>query len=151
MQVNNYPIIYDKPNSKPAFTSNEIFVKEAGKFYQTSTSFFRKDMKWEKLVNRLAEKYHNVKSVNTQCWGCSDGSEPFTLAMMMIEKMGENAKKFFPIKAFDIDGNALKMAKSGEVKLTREDVKRIKATLGENYKKYIEFDLPVTKKHIKIT
>lgn len=99
------------------------------------------DLDWHKLANILVEKYKNTNKVNIYCYACSEGAEPLSLAMLLIEKLGkEEAQKFFPIIASDIDEEIFKNAQNGIIKLSKWDIDNIKRILGDNYSKYIEFD-----------
>lgn len=139
MQVNNNVQINYRATAKPTFTSNSIFVM--GGKYWNSSSFLRPKFEWIKFIDKMVDNFKNIKKVNLYCHACSDGSEPYTIVMLLLEKLGpQDAKKFLPIKAFDFDPNIIEMTKSDNIKLGREDVKRIKKTFGDNYKKYMEFD-----------
>lgn len=141
MQVINQPKINNSIYT-PHFTSNLRNVyDETGKFlYKTSSSFFRPDLEWNKLTDMLIRKYKDANKVNIHCTGCSEGAEPFSLAMLLIEKLGEQgAQKFFPIKASDINAQILENPKKGVIHLSEQDIRYIKDILGENYSRYIEF------------
>lgn len=89
-----------------------------------STSFFRSDLDWKTLGTDIDSQFPQDK-VNTYIFGCSDGSEAYSLAVTLIEQLGlENAKKYFPIHASDIDGEMAKQAKSGTVLATENDILR---------------------------
>lgn len=143
MQVLNQPQIKYSTFYSPAFASNAIQVlDEAGNVINRHTSlFFRDDLKWDKFVNKLISNFQANDKVNVYCFGCSEGSEPFSLIMFLIEKLGvDEAEKFFPIKAFDISEKIFEDAQRGNIKLGRDDIKRMKEFLGEDYKKYIQTD-----------
>src|SRR5574344_795174 len=90
--------------------------------YRNTTSFFRNDINWNKFISFLDKKYKNVDKVNIYCEACSDGSEPFSLAMKLISDLGEEkAQKFLPIIAKDIDEDIIKLAKSGYIYHERGD------------------------------
>lgn len=127
----------------PTFKSNVSIVRNDCQeiIYENITRFFKRDLDWNKAVDNLIQKYKNVDKVNMYCYGCSDGSEPYSWAMLLTEKLGKKeAQKFLPIIAKDIDDTVIKNAKSGIVKATSRDVGFIKRFLGENYRKYITFD-----------
>ena len=90
----------------PLFTSNkrERGIKEDGTLNRNTTSFFRNDLIWGDFADLLIDKYKNENKVNVYCYACSDGSEPYSVAMLLISRLGlEGAKKFFPIIAVDKD------------------------------------------------
>lgn len=113
-----------QPNSKINFTSNcrEVTNAAGQVINRNSTMFFRTDFNWDKFITYLAEKYKNQHKVNVYCYACSDGSEPYSLAMGLISKLGEGAKKFFPIIAKDKDGFFLNQARMGLLDLEEMDV-----------------------------
>lgn len=85
----------------------------------------------------MIEKYKKVAKVNVHCFACSEGAEPFSLAMILIEKLGkEKAQKFFPIIASDIDPIIIQNAKNGILKISRNDLEQIRGTMGSNAAKF---------------
>ncbi len=85
---------------------------------RTSTNIFREDLDWDKFIKFLNLHFAYKEKVNSYVMACSDGSEPFTYAMVIKEYLPENMqKKFFPIKASDIDEEVLNVAKSGRINL----------------------------------
>ena len=110
-------------NRPPAFTSNFREVKkECGNIlHRNTTNFFRQDLNWDDFTDCIIKKYKNQEKANVYCYACSDGSEPYSLAMMLIAKIGKEAQKFFPIIARDRDDFYLESAKAGKVLLTNYD------------------------------
>lgn len=87
-----------------------------------STFFFRNDLNWKEIGYDINSQFPPTK-VNTYVFGCSDGSEPYSLAVALIEQLGyETAKKYFPIHAGDIDSQMIKEAKSGKIRATNDDI-----------------------------
>lgn len=119
MQV--YSINNINHNSPPTFKSweREILSRRNGKVInRNNTYFFREKDLFSKLTKMLSDKYKDVSKVNVYCFGCSDGSEPFTFAMGTLSNEDElNPKKFFPIIARDIDPVAIKKAKNNDYKI----------------------------------
>jgi chemotaxis methyl-accepting protein methylase len=128
-------------NIKTTFTSNyrDVTDKLTKKLlYKNNSWFFRSDLEWKSLATELERKYKNVDKVNVHCFACSEGTEPFSLAMMLMEEMGpKKAQKFFPIIASDIDAEILVEPKKGILNVSEDDLVNIKANIGDNYKKYI--------------
>lgn len=103
-------------SNQQSFTSSLREVKDSTRkvVYKNVTGFFRADLNWDKFSTHLIENYKDQKKVNVYCYACSDGSEPYSLAMILIKKLGEKAaQKFFPIIAADIDEFMINKAKSG--------------------------------------
>lgn len=133
-------------NYKPNFMSNCRLVYDAASrskdlLYRNNSCFYRDDLNWEKLIKTLEEKYKDASKVNIYCFGCSEGAEPISLAMLLMEKLGvEKSNKFFPIMASDIDSEILKNPTQGIITISKDDVKEIQKFLGESHSKYLEFD-----------
>lgn len=105
----------------PSFKScyyREVLDNAGNLLYRSTTDLFRQDLNWNAFAEYLIKKFANQEKVNLYSFACSDGSEPYSLAMMLISKLGEaKAKKFFPIIASDIDDVLIQKAKSGELEL----------------------------------
>ena len=115
------PYISTPPANKksPAFTSN-FFTNLNGQ-RPNFTYFFRGDFEWLSFAKYLNRHFANAEKVNVYNAACSDGSEPFTLVMSLIRKLGrEKAEKFFPIEAFDLNSSLINMAKNGVIPLLPE-------------------------------
>ena len=70
------------------------------------TYFFRNDINWIAFMDYISERFQNIPKVETIIYGCSDGSEPYSLSMI-LQSMACESEKFFPIKAFDIDDSLI--------------------------------------------
>lgn len=117
--------------SRAGFLSNTVDY-----MYATDTNMFRKDLDWIKFANFLNKNFENKDKVNVICQACSDGSEAYTMAIALIETLGEHgAQKFFPIKAKDIDVHNIQNAKTGLINLTGDDIEKFKK-LNINFNKY---------------
>ena len=85
---------------------------------RTSTNIFREDLEWDKLVKFMKHHFADKEKVNSYVLACSDGSEAFTYAISLMEGLPpEVQKKYFPIKASDIDEEILKIAKEGRINI----------------------------------
>ena len=88
-----------------------------------STCMFREDMDWDVLTDSLIK---DGKPKKIYCYACSDGSEPLSIALALISKLGfDKFKRDFSVIAKDADEKTLQMAKNGLVTLNRRDLKRI--------------------------
>ena len=65
------------------------------------TYFFRNDINWIAFKDYLIERFSNCPKIDTIVYGCSDGSEPYSLSML-LQSMIDNPERFFPIRAFDL-------------------------------------------------
>ena len=76
-------------------------------------------MNWRMLANYITSKATPPKIL---CYACSDGSEPYSIALSLINRLGyTEAQKHFPIIAKDIDETMIKRAKSGFISLEQID------------------------------
>jgi chemotaxis methyl-accepting protein methylase len=144
---NNY-LEFDKKNEIINSGINEVFAacynglfnqsvsfkstdKITDSFNISTTSFFRDESLWNDLPEYLAEKFPDGTQI--YCYACSDGSEPYTLALKLIDKFGEKkAAKFLPIHAFDTDSEIISTARAGIVGLEDSDIQKIKQ-YSKNY------------------
>ena len=85
------------------------------------TRMFRSDLDWNLLSYYLENKYKNAQKVNVLNAACSDGSEPYSLAMILDKKIS-GGKKFFPIEAFDCSKLLIDDANKGIISLSPSDV-----------------------------
>ena len=79
--------------------------------------------------------FKDNENVQLVQFGASDGSEAYTMIISLLKK-GEEAYKFFPIKAYDIDKDIFKASCSGLLNLNRND---ISAMSDEDFKKCLIF------------
>lgn len=103
----------------PAYPSNDEFIKskpvlkrgqvlDGGEIYISgSTQFFRDDIDWNIFSEYLKERFKDYNKVNTYDYACSEGCEAYSLSMLLQHKFKDDAEKFFPIYARDIDENTI--------------------------------------------
>ncbi len=97
---------FEKTSETPKLKRGQIL--DCGEIYiSSSTQFFRDDIDWNKFSRYLEERFKNNHKVNTYDYACSDGSEAYSLSMMLQHKFKDDAEKFFPICAKDIDENSI--------------------------------------------
>ena len=138
IQINNtYPTNY---HYSPNFGTNNRVVTNLDKSvkWRNTTSFFRSDLQWNEMVDYFIKKYENVDKVRVFCYACSDGSEPISLAMMLIDKLGAKADKFFPIIAKDIDPTIIDKAKTGSIEVEHCDKDTMKYLLKNDISDYLD-------------
>ena len=142
-----FPITPYKYNNKVSFGTLEREIYEDRKSeklrYRNNTMIFRDDIRWKRIINYITE---DDKPKQIYCYACSDGSEPYTIAIMLISKLGwEGAQKYFPIIAKDIDPYVIKKAQSGYINLRQCDInqmmksQKIKSDEFFKYKKKTAF------------
>lgn len=101
----------------------------------TNSWMFRDDLDWKKLASY--EKWHFVdkKRVNIINIACADGSEAYTKIITLKERMGDEAEKFLPIRAYDIDDEILRAANSGFLNTCKLDRMELQINTA-NYEDY---------------
>ena len=129
----------------PTFKSweREIISPKRGVVNRNNTYFFRETDLFSKLTKMLSEKFKDVSKVNVYCYGCSDGSEPFTFIMGMLSVEDEaNPKKFFSILARDIEPVAIEKAMNNDYKISTYEKKAIDTYTNGMYNKFIYQPFP---------
>ncbi len=114
-------------------TNKNIFSTDT---VRTTSNIFRYDEDWNFLMEYIMWNFVGIDKVNIYSLGCSDGSEAYTYAMYIYDKLPENLlKKYTPIFACDIDSEIIKAAKSGKINLSKYDIDNINIHLkhGKNY------------------
>ena len=108
--------------------------------HRNTTSFFRRDMDWPALTKFLVDKYKDVSKVNTYCYGCSNGAEPYSLLIQLYSRWPELvANKFMPIIAKDYDAEAIKVAKAGIVPIEEEELAVVKAVADNREERFLDY------------
>jgi two-component system CheB/CheR fusion protein len=98
------------------------------------TAFFRDRAAWDALAARLPTIVDPNADVPVRVWsaGCSSGEEPYTLAMVLSEALGEEAfARRVKIYATDIDEDALAVARLGTY--PRQALEDVPPPLVEKY------------------
>lgn len=128
-------------NNTPNFKSNQRLVcnNKGQVVYQNTTVFFRDDIDWGMFVNMLKARFKNAEKVNVFSLACSDGSEPWTLAVLLKEILGDESDKFFPIYASDIDSEIIRRAKHEPCTVTPCDIRLLRRCTNDNFNKYFEY------------
>lgn len=120
------------------FTSSCRRYKDScGQEFGCYTTFFRTDLHWDQLSNYEMKHFKDKKNVNILMFAASDGSEAYSKIISLMENFGKGCKKFFPIKAYDIDEEITKAAKSGLVSADAADIAEI-ASRCDDYTKYFQ-------------
>ncbi|MBQ6516692.1 hypothetical protein IJI31_05880 [bacterium] len=108
--------------TNPSFSSYNDKVFRDGKLaYRNHTELLRNDLAWNGFMDYVNEKYGGAKEVNVVNHACSAGYESWSLMMMLMKTQGENFKKFMPIKARDLDKNAIEFAKKGAMEICGDE------------------------------
>ncbi len=106
-------------STKPSFGSNGRIYRIPSKqeecidsLMETTSWMFRGDISWNGFLKYIKSHFKNTPKVNFLDFACSDGSEAYSTIILLKENLA-NADKFLPIKAYDIDDEILRAAKSG--------------------------------------
>ena len=113
--LNNY--IYKKQPSLNFSAYNANVYNDGKLAYRNETELLRQDLSWDDFMDYVDKKYGDTKEVNVVNHACSAGYESWSLLMMLMKTQGENYKKFMPIKARDIDKNAIEFAQKGALEI----------------------------------
>lgn len=97
------------------------------KLVRTNTYAFREDLDWKGLARLFDRNFKNKDKVNVYSIACSDGSEPYSLIITLLEELGEQkAAKFFPIMASDKNEEVIDFNKNGIWNLKSSELKEFK-------------------------
>ncbi len=127
-------------NINPTFSSTGRFYKaKDGDEFGCNSWLFREDMDWKRLANYEIEHFKDKESVNTLMFAASDGSEAYTNIISIYENSKDktDTTKFFPIMAYDLDDEIVKVANSGYLKTCLSDRMQLQTEI-ENYEDYFE-------------
>ncbi len=149
-------VVYrDSNNQICSCDRNELSASQSGDLiYANSTAFFRPDLNfaheqkystvgnWIGFRKTIADEFKNTPKVNVYDFACSDGSEAYSLILSLIDELGEQeAKKFFPILAYDIDETMVETAKNGVIPCYDDDIDRLAQNVhNETLKLYYGID-----------
>src|SRR5215813_11017734 len=100
------------------------------------TDFFRDPDAWAALdaevFPRLLSDMAESRSLRIWCAGCSSGEEPYSVAMLLAERLGENVGNYtIKIYATDIDEDALTTARHAMYRL--DQIKNVPERLVDRY------------------
>lgn len=141
MQVSYIQYALPRYNSQqPSFKSNKNEVlNAAGQVVnKTVTYMFRNDFEWNNFARLLAYKYKDTNKVHITNYACSDGSEPYTLSMALLEKVPEFSQKLFPIVAKDKFQHVLDYAQSGICNIYQSDIYSINYFTNNKFSHYFQ-------------
>ena len=112
--------------------------------YANTTMFFRYDLNtahttkyttdgtWKGFRRTIIDNFKNTPKVNVYDFASSDGSEAYSFILSLIDELGEEeAQKFFPIKAYDIDSKMVKIAQNGLIPCDHDDIRRLSQNINE--------------------
>ncbi|MDY7081048.1 MAG: protein-glutamate O-methyltransferase CheR [Halobacteria archaeon] len=103
------------------------------------TEFFRNHEVWEGIREVLRELSDEKPLVNVWSVPCSDGREPYSVAMLARDDPEIDASKF-KIKATDIDSKILEEAREGVYRKTRSVNVESQLEFLDDYSDYIHDD-----------
>ena len=135
--ITSYAInLYNKTSFGTFFREVE---NEDGKIaYRGDTAICRNDIYFPDVVDFLDNKYKNTPKVNVIMHACSDGEEVYSFLSVLLTQLRENAAKFLPINARDIDSTHLKLAKRGVYNITNSEYEIANESLNGNFYMFFE-------------
>jgi two-component system CheB/CheR fusion protein len=114
--------------------------EEFGELFNTIlinvTGFFRDAETWEvvgdEVIPRLLDERQDDAPLRVWSAGCASGEEPYTVAMLLIEALGEDEfRRRVKIYATDVDDDAL--AEAREATYTTKQLEKVPPDLRERY------------------
>ena len=134
-------------NFNPAYSNinfksyrHEIINKSGEIINRGDTCLYRWDLNFNELIKFLETKYKDVNKVNILAHACSDGEEIFSFLAKLIDMVGEeNAKKYLPIEAKDIEEEHIRLAKKGKYEIKSFERDAVRFYLGRNFYNYFEY------------
>lgn len=115
MQVNNTDTRLKHPSFKTNYRS---YTQQNDDTMRCITRLFRDDLDWNGFSNFVLKNFKDKDKVNIVMFAASDGSEAYSTIISLLENCTDKktaVQKFFPIRAYDIDEEILKAARSGYV------------------------------------
>jgi two-component system CheB/CheR fusion protein len=114
----------------------EEFVELFNTILINVTGFFRDAETWEVVANevipRLLDEREPDASLRVWSAGCASGEEPYTVAMLLAETLGEEGfRRRVKIYATDVDDDAL--AEAREASFTAKQLEKVPLELRERY------------------
>ena len=133
----SYDLYYDKLMS--GLAGEVEWATLVDRLTVQETSFFRHVSSYE-LVEQFCRKLYEQRGrKHIELWsvGCATGEEPYSLAMVMDDLIGQQEEKhYYGITATDISLPALSKARHGEYSIRK--LERIKSEFSERYFEQLE-------------
>ncbi len=123
---------YSYRDNSPNFKHWERTVYKAGHktgleniVNRNNTYFFRNSDFWLDLVGFLEKTFKDIPKFNIYSYGCSDGSDVYSLIITLLAHRENLLKKCSPIIGKDWDSVAIKRANSNVYEITQSERKEI--------------------------
>ena len=108
-------------------------------FVRTTTKLYREDLDWNTFIKYIQYNFADKEKVNVYSLASSDGSEAYSFAISVLDKIPKNKQsKFLPVYASDIDKEVIKSAQKRRINLDKIEIFRAENYYGVNLHKYIE-------------
>ena len=104
----------------------------------TCTNILRDDLEWENFAKIIQENFKDKEKVQCFSLGCSDGSEAYSLAIM-LDDIGEELDKY-SILAVDRDPEIIKYANQRRINLEQGDFGALGKVLKNKREYFINED-----------
>ena len=104
---------------------------------RNNTYFFRDPIFWIDIVDFIEKKFKNFHKINIYSYGCSDGSDVYTLIITLLARKNKDLlKKCSPIIAKDLDSLAIKRAMSNTYYITKSEKEDINLCTNGEFDKF---------------
>ena len=138
MRIENITSSHKFGKTAFGYSIRMVYTPENKFKYKTTTLFFREDLWWNSLMNYLKQQYKKVPSIRTINHACSDGEETFSFAAKLICDLKDQAEKYFPIIARDIDEDNIETAKKGIYRIRDFELNNIVENTGDKFDEFFE-------------
>lgn len=146
--VQNYNNNSVKKGLKPAFCSaksNFLNPLRSEVSLLNQTYLFRGDFDWEEFVKIIDKKFKQAK---VHIFGCSDGSEAYSLRIILNKRLGVEKSNKFKIIASDINKENINMGRKGLIHLSDCDEDKLLIYGGQDASYH--FSRCTSSKHPKV-
>lgn len=110
-------------------STDKVKFNTDGTFVGYYTKMFREDIDWDKFANYIQQTF--PQGANCDIFGCSDGSEAYSLALKLKDSK-------YKIRASDFEPECIESAQNGQIHLTQEDLTAIESHTNDKWTSFFE-------------
>lgn len=129
--INNYnenksKLAFGTAISKKHTVADDIFGMKSQDL--TNVTYFFRDGFSDKFADSLIQ--HFPQGIKIYDYACSDGTEAYSIALSLIERLGERqAGKYFPVEARDLSQECINQAQKGLIEIEKEEIEEIESKI----------------------
>jgi len=124
-----YDVSLDEKSDRKGFFASSSLV--------TATGFFRLDDLYKSLDVNIIPQLDNVPNIKIWSAGCSDGREPYSVALAVQEWIHQHPKSklgLFSLRASDITDEMIKIGQANNYEVAAAEIQRL-----QKYSDHLEF------------